>query len=212
MTRAWIVRAAMTVAVAVGGCATKSTRVATPPPPPVATSGTVAGQGQVAQVNTVQVTATVVDVDARRRRVSLRGSDGVIETFRVGPDVRNLGQVRRGDQVVATYVEAVEIRLRKKGTASPGVTEDAAFDRAALGQMPGAAGAQAVTVVARITAIDRATQTVTLKGPKGRTVRIHVQDPAHLEHARVGDLVEATYIEAVAISVERAGTRRQTSG
>jgi Cu/Ag efflux protein CusF len=199
------------VAAAVGGlwgCAPKRT-VTAPTPPPVAASGTATSPGQVTQVNTVQLTATVVDVDSRRRRVSLRGSDGVVETFRVGPDVRNLAQVRRGDQVVATYVQALELRLRKKGTASPGVTEDVAFDRNALGQMPGAAGGQAVTVTARITAIDRATQMVTLKGPKGRTVRIHVKDPTHLENARVGDLVEATYIEAVALEVERTGVGRR---
>ena len=197
----WIVSMSLLAAGVLGGC---TKRLTEPTPPPVAVSKTVAGQGQVAQVNTIQAEATVVSVEARRRRLTLRGPDGQMESLRVGPEVRNLAQVRRGDRVVATYVEAVAIRLVPKGAATPGVTVDAASDRAALGQLPGAAEAQAVTVVARITAINRATRTVTLKGPEGRTTKVTVQNPAHLENARVGDLVEATFIEGAAIVVERA--------
>ena len=200
----WITSMSLVAAAALGGCAK---RFIEPPPPPVAVSTTVTGQGQVAQVNTIQAEATVVSVEARRRRITLRGADGQMETLRVGPEVRNLARVRRGDRVVATYVEAVAIRLVPEGGATPGVTEDSASDRAALGQLPGAAEAQAVTVVARITAINRATRTVTLKGPRGRTIKVTVPNAARLENARVGDLVEATFIEGAAISVEPAGGR-----
>lgn len=201
----WIVSMTLLAAGALGGCAKRFTE---PPPAPVAVSKTVAGQGQVAQVNTIQAEATVVSVDARRRRLTLRGPDGQIESLRIGPDVRNLAAVRRGDRVVATWVEAVAIRLVPEGAATPGAIVDSASDRAALGQLPGAAEAQAVTVVARITAINRASRTVTLKGPEGRTTKLTVQNSAHLEPARVGDLVEATFIEGAAIAVERAGARR----
>ena len=153
-------------------------------------------------------TATVEKIDVAKRLVTLRGADGRTIEMKVDESVRNLPQVKKGDQVIVTYYESLEIQLRKKGTATPGVTEDAAVDRAAVGQMPGAAGAQAVTVVARITAIDRKTQMVTLQGPKGKTKRIHVKNPAHLANARVGDLVEATYTEAVAVAVEKPGATK----
>ena len=207
MTRLGIVSVTM-MAAALGGCSASSNKVTAPPPPPVIATGTVTSKGEIAQVNTVQVTAIVVDVNARRRRVTLRGPDGKIETIRVSSEVQNLPQVRRGDQVVLTYVEALAIQLRKKGSATPSVIEDTAAERAARGQMPGAAEAQSVTVVAKITAIDRKAQTVTLKGPEGRTATVKVRNPANLEKARVGDLVEATYIEAVAISVERPSATR----
>jgi hypothetical protein len=53
------------------------------------------------------------------------------------------------------------------------------------------------------TAIDKKRQTVTLEGPEGGKVTLKVQDPANLERAQVGHLVEATYREAVSISVEK---------
>jgi hypothetical protein len=37
--------------------------------------------------------------------------------------------------------------------------------------------------------------------------RSWVDDPARLEHVRVGDLIEATFVEGVTIAVERTGVR-----
>ena len=208
MKRFGVLFVGIAAAAALGGCSTTSKNAAATPPAPVVTSETTEGKGKVEQVNTVQATATVAAINQKTREVTLRRSDGTVDTFRVSDEVRNLPQVKKGDQVVVTYYESLELQLKKKGTATPGVTEDAAVDRAAVGQMPGAAGARAITVVARITAIDRKTQMVTLQGPKGKTKRIHVKNPAHLENARVGDLVEATYTEAVAIAVEKPGAKK----
>src|SRR4029434_3464684 len=47
--------------------------------------------------------------------------------------------------------------------------------------------------------------TVTLKGPKGRTVTIEVKDKSKLDQINVGDPVVAAYIEAVARHVVQAG-------
>ena len=155
----------------------------------------------------MEVAATVVDVSARRRRVTLRGADGRMESLRVGPEVRNLDQVRRGDRVVATYTEAVAIRLVKKGAATPEASDDVVFNRAPVGQLPGGSSAQVVTIVARITGIDHEDHEVTLTGADGKTTTIEVEDPANLEHVKVGDLVEATFVEAVTIAVERGRVR-----
>jgi len=60
-----------------------------------------------------------------------------------------------------------------------------------------------VTVTASVIALDPPTQTVTLKGPK-QTVDVKVADPEQFKRISVGDQVEATYTEALAISVEAA--------
>jgi hypothetical protein len=60
-----------------------------------------------------------------------------------------------------------------------------------------------VHVVADVIAIDAPTQTVTLRGPT-RVVQLQVQDPQQFRLVAVGDQVEATYTEAVVISVEPA--------
>ena len=57
-----------------------------------------------------------------------------------------------------------------------------------------------VKVIADVIAVDTDNHTVTLKGPE-RTVDLRVDDPAQLALIKVGDQVEGTYTEAVAIVV-----------
>lgn len=70
---------------------------------------------------------------------------------------------------------------------------------------PAAAEIKAVKVHGTIAAIDKDAKTITLKGPKGRTVTLDVQDPQKLEVVKVGDPVVATYYEAIAIEVKKSG-------
>jgi hypothetical protein len=62
-------------------------------------------------------------------------------------------------------------------------------------------------VVAEVIAVDPLTRSVRLREPT-RVVDLRVQEPEQLKRLAVGDYVEATYTEAVAISVEPAGARR----
>ena len=58
-----------------------------------------------------------------------------------------------------------------------------------------------VTTIADVAAVDAKTQTITLRGPR-RTVDLIVPDAKQFKRVAVGDQVQATYTEAVAISVE----------
>jgi Cu/Ag efflux protein CusF len=71
---------------------------------------------------------------------------------------------------------------------------------------PAMGEARQVTVRGTISAVDKQNSTVTLKGPKGRTITLDVNDPAKLEVLKVGDPVVGTYIEALAIEVKKAGS------
>lgn len=62
---------------------------------------------------------------------------------------------------------------------------------------------QRVRIVAEVTAVNMEAKTVTLKGPE-RTVDLELNDPAQVALVKVGDRVEAVYIEATAISVSAA--------
>lgn len=64
-----------------------------------------------------------------------------------------------------------------------------------------------VHVAAEVMAVDPLTHNVRLREPT-RIVDLRVQDPEQLKRVAVGDQVEATYTEAVAISVEPAGAPR----
>lgn len=64
----------------------------------------------------------------------------------------------------------------------------------------------AVTRTATIQSIDKATRIVTLKGEKGAEVEVTV--PSQMEgfnSLKVGDVVSATYYDAVALSLRKAG-------
>jgi hypothetical protein len=63
--------------------------------------------------------------------------------------------------------------------------------------------ASRVTVVADVVAVNARTQTLTLRGPQ-RTVNLRVPDPKQFALVKVGDQVEATFTEAVAVAVEPA--------
>jgi hypothetical protein len=61
-----------------------------------------------------------------------------------------------------------------------------------------------VTVTVTITAIDTKAQTVTVKGPQGNVETVKIRDPKNLVGVKVGDLVELTYTQALAIALDKA--------
>jgi len=162
------------------------------------------GQGTIAQ--SVTVTATVTAVDAANRQVTLKGPRGNEVPMTVGPDVRNLEQVKVGDQVTARYIESLTLTLKKDGKELRGssITSDAA--RAPKGGQPGGAAARQVEVTADVIAVDPKTQTLTLKGSM-RTVELKVPDRGQFNLVKVGDQIQAVYTEALAVSVEPAAKK-----
>jgi hypothetical protein len=70
---------------------------------------------------------------------------------------------------------------------------------------PAIGGARMVTLRGTVEAVNKEQKTVTLKGPKGRTLTLNVQDPQKLDAIAVGDPVIARYYESVAIEVRKPG-------
>lgn len=199
-------------AVALAGCAKQkpapppapapSPRAATPPP--TLPAGTV---GE----DTVTGTATVVAINQKTRHVTLKGADGKKLTIVAGPEVRNLAQVKKGDVVRITYHESIAYQVQKAGKAKPGVTTSTDVSRAAPGEKPGASVTDTVTVRMTIAAIDKAASEVTLRGPHGRANVVKVKDPSKLDAVQVGDVVDITYTEALAVAVEKTDGAAKTS-
>ena len=115
--------------------------------------------------------------------------------------------MRRGDHVVVTYFESVAFQVLKPGEAKPGISGAVEAARAQPGTRPGAAVAEVVTVVATIVKLDRKAQQATLRGPEGKTVVVDVQNPENFNKVKVGDTVEITYTEELAIDVQPAPKR-----
>ena len=75
------------------------------------------------------------------------------------------------------------------------------------GTAPGKAGvAQTVNITATITAIDKATRDVTLKGPQGNEVTITAgPEVKNFDNMKVGDQVNAKYVEALTLELKKGG-------
>ena len=163
------------------------------------TKETSPGKGTLMQTH--RVVATVEAVDAAKGHVTLKGPKGNILDLAVGPEVRNLAQLKIGDKVVVRYIEALTLTLKKDGKElrSSKSTSDAV--RSAPGALPGGAVAEHVKVTADVIAVNAKAHTVRLRGPQ-QTVDLYVEDPKQLKLVKVGDQVEAEYTEAVALTVE----------
>lgn len=199
MRKSWMVVLASACALWVAGCASKKPAPVAVTPPAVPTP-VVSG---VVQENTATATATVQKVDLKNRLVTLQGADGKPFTITVSDAVKNLPQVKKGDIVTVVYYDSIAYDVRRPGQAEPGVTSASELSTAKPGEKPGGVAAQVMTVTATITAIDRTAPSVTLQVPGGVARTIKVRDPSKLEKVKVGDLVELTYSEALAISVEK---------
>jgi len=161
-----------------------------------------------ADSQTVTTTAVVQAIDQATREVTLKGEDGRVVTFVAGDQVKNLSQVRVGDTVKAAYTESIAIEVKRADGSAPALSAAATGGSAAPGEKPAGNVARTVTASAAITAIDRTTNRVTLRGPSGNERVVQVRDPKNLENVQVGDMVYATYTESLGISVEPVGAAK----
>jgi Cu/Ag efflux protein CusF len=153
--------------------------------------------------NVVEARATVIAVDPVQRKITLQEPQGDQLELEVTDAVKNLAQVQPGDEVVISYAEALAWNVKPAGQGTPGVTTAESAATAKPGEKPGAAAGRSVTLTTTITSIDVAQGTVTLTGPDGGSRTIKARDPANLNKVQVGDLVDITYTEAVALDVRR---------
>lgn len=155
----------------------------------------------------VDIRATVTAIDRQRREFSLRPERGDEVVVGAPAEMKNFDQLAVGDVVTAAYTEAVAWQVRSAGTEGPGVSDTASLTTAKPGAKPSVEGRAVATLTATITAIDTKAGTVTLTGPQGASRTLKARDPANLRKVKVGDLVDISYSEALAIKVESAAGR-----
>ena len=163
------------------------------------------GPGEVAAADAIQIQGKVKSIDKQNRNVVVVGPQGKEVALSLGPQVRNFDQIKVGDLVTLTYAQAIALDLHKSVNGGklgqPIIAEESV--RAAPGSKPAGAIERTVSLTANVIKVDQKTQMVTLKGPN-RTVELKVKDPAVLQKVKVGDQVDATFTEAVAIQVTAA--------
>jgi hypothetical protein len=151
------------------------------------------------------ITASVESINLKDREMTLKGPLGNSVTFTVDPQVKRLDEVKVGDFVRADYYVSIAAEVRKptaEEKKTPLVILDAAA-KAPPGSAPAAGGLRRFKVVTTVEGLDRPSQTVTVKGPRGNYLTARVADPSRLTKLRIGDHVVITCTEALAISLEK---------
>lgn len=161
-----------------------------------------AGDGTLEAAELIEFAVTVEKVDVATREVTIRHDEGTVETVKAGDQVQRLDEVRPGDRVKIAVYRSLTVSLDKVpgGEASASAAE--ADVRTEPGELPGGIATRQVTLVAKVTAVDKEASTVSLTGPEGRSAVLEV-DPQVLAKVAVGDLVSAVYTEALAVGLER---------
>jgi len=154
------------------------------------------------EATVLKIPGTVSAINKDEGTVTLKGPGGRTVTLEVR-DKAKLDAVNVGDPVVATYVEALAIEVKKPGTATPGTTVQETRVTSKPGEPPAGAVGREVSVTGTITAIDKKAHTVTVKGPQGNSETIKAKDPKNLDRIKVGDMVEIRYFQALAVALDK---------
>ena len=160
------------------------------------------------------VKATVKSIDQATRHVVLTTADGKEHEFVVGPQARNLPQVKVGDEVLVQYQEALAVEVNEADPTKPlpQPTEAMAVDRSEPGKKPEGVIARTVTLNGTVESIDMDKKVATIKGSGGNTVEVKMQHPERWQNVKVGDTITAKYSEALALSVQPAGPKAPKKG
>ncbi len=163
-----------------------------------------------ASVDTAQVTTAIgviETVDPAAREVLLRADagaqSGALLTVIAGRNIARLNLLRPGDRVTVRYYQAVAARVTSPLTAEPPAA--VAFTAGRDVERPGGELTRVRTGRVTVTAVDTQTGTVSFTGPGGIARTATPKNPevlAFVRRLRVGQQVDMTYEEALAISIE----------
>src|SRR5688572_13083036 len=106
----------------------------------------------VAETNIVK--GTVENIDLAKRKVTLKDAEGDLHTMKVSDEVRNLDQMKKGDEVVAGYYRSTAISVGKPGDTSTPPAAGQAVIRSEKGDKPGGMVVQTVQSTATVEDID----------------------------------------------------------
>jgi hypothetical protein len=170
-------------------------------PVEVQASGT---PGKATAKRTAQATATITAIDKAARTVTLKNKAGETETLKVGPEVKRFDEFAVGDVIKVEFEQALALEFQPAGSENVPLTAVASGGRAEKDQAPGAVAAAGVQGTTTVTAIDAASRVVSLQGPGGNVFKVKAGPKVQIEKLKVGDRILATFIEAVAIKLEKA--------
>ncbi len=152
----------------------------------------------------VETSVEVIEIDQKRRLVTVRSKDGRMFDLKIGDDVTNLGTVKPGDFLEVTYYVGKALAILPPDSAEPGIEKEVMQgDKAPV---PGVAGKQ-ITRTGKVISVDKFKKTVTFIGAdnKVREMALGGTDLEHyLNELKKDDVVQVAFVEAVALTLKPA--------
>ena len=167
----------------------------TPAPKPPATQT----PAPVKRSATVTVSAVIQAIDSKDRSVTFKHTDGTLETIYCGPEVKRFDELKVGDTVTFTYQEAVVMSIAPAGATAKEPTTSVVRG---TGDRPSGSIAQTMHAIVTVLAIDAKTPSITIQREDGSKASFRIQNPKNIEGVKVGDKVQITYTQALAVSVK----------
>jgi hypothetical protein len=164
--------------------------------------------GEATAVRRQKVTATVKSVDVHGRTITLEWKGGQTGAFKVGPEVTRFDEVFAGDAVQVEVEQQLRLELQPPGSPTVPFTVaggGAPSDGSTPGGIVTGTGIQATVT---ITAVDLKGRIVTFKDPAGATYDVKAGPGLRIEKLKVGDRLLATYVEAMAVRLEKAAAKK----
>ena len=163
------------------------------------------------EVQLIEATAQVVAVNHKTRRVTLRMENGKTASFKAGPEIKRLKEIRKGDTVKAQVYQSLALELREptKEEKNKPTTAFLAAERGREDLPPEVATLSVIHTIVTVVAIDRDAETVRVELPSGKKHTVRARDPKNLELLKVGDTIAVTYTQAVAVSIEPLNRERK---
>ncbi|NUO86439.1 MAG: hypothetical protein HOQ33_04840 [Cupriavidus sp.] len=149
------------------------------------------------------ISGKVVDIDPDTKAVLVQGPRGNVVELVGGDEVRNFGQISKGDILTVARGAAVVAALEPVDSKATALAESVdRTTRAAEGGKPGIMREITTTVTAQITKVDPAKRLLTFRGPRETLRTVKVEDPAiDLKGIKQGQMAKIVYREVVAITV-----------
>jgi len=149
-----------------------------------------------------QITATVLAVDRADRSITVKDLEGKLHEVELTDDVQNFDQIDPGDKIVMDVYSALFMQIAQPGEEFIDKTSNAVAV-AQPGEKPRIVNVDMVEALCEITAINRDTREITVTGPRGNSITLIVPpNVEQFDERKVGEKVNARYIEAFAIAVE----------
>ncbi|MBW2281536.1 MAG: hypothetical protein JRG82_12410 [Deltaproteobacteria bacterium] len=157
----------------------------------------------VAVAEQVNLKGKVIAINAETRTVTVEGELGRQVEIRAPKNSPNFDQIKVGDPVKATYVEAIAIGIAPVADAKPGASASVDVSTAPKGATPGAVISERIELRAVVKAVDIETRQVTLDVPAGGERTIKVGEAVNIERVKVGEQVSVVLTRALAISIDK---------